>query len=168
METIQIDGTIKRKSSKTSPDVRPLSLLVSIIREGGGIENQSRHKAAFTALVKQEGYEDFLDALIDEWVRIKYSTALGAACPPTVAEMKARLAEQKKRSAKERAEVDKMKLKITKRALELVMPNGKSLGKCSGAECTAFGGWYAKIAERVGPDRLVGDVLTNKDLARMF
>jgi hypothetical protein len=167
MESLHIDGT-NRTSRKSSLDARPLSLLVSIVREnGGGVKNQSRHKAAFISLIKQEGYDDFLDALLDEWVRIKYSTAASAAFPPTAAEMKARVAEQKSRKAKERAEIDKAKLKITRRALDLIMPNKKPLAKCTGAECVAFGGWIAKIGARVGPNRLVGDVLTNKDLIKM-
>ena len=40
-----------------------------------------------------------------------------------------------------------------------VMPNGKRMGECTGSDMAKFGKGYERIAERVGPDRKVGDVL---------
>jgi hypothetical protein len=37
-------------------------------------------------------------------------------------------------------------------------------GRCTGAECARFGGFFTKISERVGANALVGDVLSSSDL----
>jgi hypothetical protein len=55
--------------------------------------------------------------------------------------------------------------------LEMVMPNGKTLGKCTGAECVEYGSWLGKwlgeVGKKVGPKRLVGDVMSEKQLLKM-
>lgn len=43
--------------------------------------------------------------------------------------------------------------------LFMIMPNGKPMRECTGADMSKFGKGYERIAERVGPDRKVGDVL---------
>lgn len=52
--------------------------------------------------------------------------------------------------------------------MSLPMPNGKELGKCTGAECKDFGGWYHRLANRVGPDKLVSDVLSEQELHSIY
>jgi hypothetical protein len=52
--------------------------------------------------------------------------------------------------------------------LELPMANGKLLRFCSGKECAKFGGWFSKIAERVGPRAIVGDVLSEADIRKLY
>lgn len=166
METPHTEPSGRKRRDRV---LSPLSLLVSVIREhGGGTASLSRHKATFIALIKEEGYEDFLDALIDEWVRIKYSTALSVASPPTPAEMKERLKARRERKANERVEIDRVKHEIKVRMLDFIMPNKKPLRKCTGGYCASIGGVFTKIGERVGPDELVGDVLSNKEIARML
>jgi hypothetical protein len=156
--------TTQDGNSKPAP-ARPLGLFITIVRaKGGTIDDETKHIRAFKALLDEEGYEDFRDAVIDEWARIKYSTAFAAANPPTASELRQRLEQQKREREEERKAIDAIKFKIVKRALLLVMPNGKQLGCCTGAECACFGGFFAKISERVGATQLVGDVLTTRDL----
>ena len=52
--------------------------------------------------------------------------------------------------------------------LDMIQANGKPLRQCTGAECTRFGGWLAAIAEKVGAKQIVGDVLTEQDVRRLF
>lgn len=151
-----------------SAAVRPLALLISVIREiGGTSNNSSRHMSEFKRLLQDDNYEDFRDAVVDEWIRIKYSTALGAAHLPDVKELKRRHDEQIKRRTEARESIKNLKMQIVGKALELVMPNGKALAQCTGGECLRFGGWLARVGEVVGPNRLVGDVLGEKDLVKM-
>jgi hypothetical protein len=149
--------------------VHPLSLFISVIRENGGkIGDEKKHKATFKRLLRDEEYEDFREAVIDEWVRIKYTTALAAARPLSAEELRAKAAEQKKREQEERASIDKLKVDIVGKALDLVMPNGKPLKRCTGAECLRFGGWFTRIGEAIGPKRFVGQVLSEKDILKLI
>ena len=51
--------------------------------------------------------------------------------------------------------------------LNLVLGNGKALRKCSGAECRAFGGFFGKVAERVGDRNVVGHKLTERQVMEL-
>ena len=115
-----------------------------MVRDKGGTD-EARHIKAFKALLDEGGYEDFRDAVIDEWARIKYSTAFAAANPPTASELRQRLEQQKREQEAARKAINSIKFKIVRRALSLTMPNGKLLGCCTGAECALFGGFFAKI-----------------------
>jgi hypothetical protein len=52
--------------------------------------------------------------------------------------------------------------------LDLLMPNGKTLARCTGAECRTFGGWLAKIANKVPAKKLVGDVLNETEVRKLW
>ena len=47
----------------------------------------------------------------------------------------------------------------TKLTLDLLMPNMKRLRYCTEREAAAFGTAYARLAEQVGPNGLVGEVV---------
>lgn len=51
--------------------------------------------------------------------------------------------------------------------LELIAPNGKRVGDCTGIEMTKFGGFYAKIGKAVGR-RKVGAVLSEDQLWKLW
>lgn len=146
--------------------VNPLALLISTIREVGD-KGEREHKTIFTQLLANPEYEEFRDAIIDEWIRIKYSTAVAAANPPTPAQLRQNLDVAKAKVVEERRVVDAMKTKIKGRILRLMMPNGKRLEDCTGAECVEFGGWYTAIGEYVGPYNLVGKVMKERDVLRL-
>ena len=48
------------------------------------------------------------------------------------------------------------------------MPNGKTMRDCTGSEMAKFGKGYERIAERVGPDRKVGDVLDEEGVRQLM
>jgi hypothetical protein len=52
--------------------------------------------------------------------------------------------------------------------LDLEMPNGKPLRDCTGRDCARFGGWYQRLADRVGPRKLVGNVLSEQDVRKFY
>ena len=52
--------------------------------------------------------------------------------------------------------------------LDLTAPNGKLNRHCTGAECRHFGGWYSRLADRVGDDNLVGDKVSEQDVRQLY
>ena len=68
------------------------------------------------------------------------------------------------RQRMEQVKVAEIKAKVIQFAwLQMVMPNGKEAGDCTGTEMVAFGGKFAKIGHKVGKKR-VRDVLTEKQV----
>lgn len=161
------NGVVVARAPRRRITENPLGLFISIIREAPKAD-QKAHRRALRGLLLSPGYEDFLDAVIDEWQRIKYSTALRAAVPPSTKEIKERVAQRKLAANREETAVEKAKALIGERMLNLVMPNGKPLRDCTGAECVAFGSYFTKIGQAVGPRRVVGKVLTADDLTRLL
>ena len=48
--------------------------------------------------------------------------------------------------------------------LDLVMPNSKRLGDCTGTECTKIGGWLSQLAKKVPPTKTVGETLSEQQV----
>jgi hypothetical protein len=162
MSMVSVSSTVtpSRRGHKESA----LGLYIAVIKEMPE-SSEHAHKLAFKRMVLSEGYEDFVAAIIQEWQAIKYSTALRAARPPGLAEIKAAAQKQQRRKAEETALVKTAKQVMGARLMEMVAPNGKPLGDCTGAECLAFGGFYGAIGRKVGAGQVVRDVLSGADLA---
>jgi hypothetical protein len=62
--------------------------------------------------------------------------------------------------------VTRLDSKVT--LLNLKAPNGKKLRDCRGEECRHFGGWYLRVADEVGPNRLVGEVLNEQQIRALY
>jgi hypothetical protein len=52
--------------------------------------------------------------------------------------------------------------------LELVMPNNKVLGDCTGPECKKFGGWFANLAKRVPRNKTVAQTLSEEQVRKLY
>jgi hypothetical protein len=52
--------------------------------------------------------------------------------------------------------------------LQLEMPNGKTLAKCTRDDCRSFGGWFIALAKKVPPKKLVADVLSEEQVYRLW
>ncbi len=56
--------------------------------------------------------------------------------------------------------------------LGMIMPNGKPLAECTGKECEdmgpRIGGWLMRISVEVGPDKMVGDVLSEDRVKTLY
>jgi hypothetical protein len=56
--------------------------------------------------------------------------------------------------------------------LDWVLPNGKALRDCTGRDCRQMSGtvgtWLRKIADRIKPTELVGSVLQEADVRKLF
>lgn len=162
MEAIAPIMHVRRK-----PQLRPLSLLVALIRKNQKL-SEDEHKKQFRNLLNQDGYIEFVDAVIDEWLRLNYGNAAREAMPPTVEEIKARAAERRRQNKQDESSVETAKAVIASRLLDFVMPNGKRLKDSTKAECLEAGGWLARIAAKVPPRKKVGEVLKEGDLAKLL
>jgi hypothetical protein len=77
--------------------------------------------------------------------------------------------EPRQRKQQTRTEVERRKREIESLILlNLQMPNGKLLGECTGSECKRFGGWYVEIAKVVPAKKLVGDVLNETEIRKLW
>lgn len=52
--------------------------------------------------------------------------------------------------------------------LNLMMPNGRTLGDSTGADCKRFGGWFEALAERVPEKRTVASTLSEVQVRRIW
>lgn len=52
--------------------------------------------------------------------------------------------------------------------LDLMMPNGKTLGQCTGQDCRRMGGWVLKIAKAVPTKSKVSDVLSETQVRKLW
>jgi len=52
--------------------------------------------------------------------------------------------------------------------LDLVMPNGKPLRDCKGKDLTRIGGWAGKLAKMLKPNEIVGKVLKESTIRKVW
>ncbi len=158
IETIQKDYEKNHKESA-------LGLFIAMISERKN-QTETEHKRFFRNLILSEGYEGFLDAVIKEWMGIKYAAAYRAANPPTIKEVEKKATSRRVERERQKLERENAKNLLGSRILDLVTPNGKALRDCTGNECKKLGGFYTKIAEKVGANQRVGSVLKAEDISK--
>ena len=162
-----LQSELGKEKGKAALRINPLTLLISIIRENSDKQDW-QHKLMFSRMMKAESYAEYVEIVVLEWLNLKYSTAHAAAFPPSQKDIDKQNVERMKRAAVTRAEIKKMKAKIVGKLLQVVMPNGKPLAQCTGAECLAFGGWLTRIGEQIEPHEIVGKVLTESALTKLL
>lgn len=58
--------------------------------------------------------------------------------------------------------------KVHIKFLEILTPNGKVLRDCTKEDCADASGWFTRIAARLRPKQIVGDVLTENQLRLIY
>ena len=80
--------------------------------------------------------------------------------------------EQNKVDASKNSVTGKLRDRIEREAqiilFDLIMPNGKKLPQCTGAECRTFGGWFTKLADKVPAKKKVGNVLSEGEVRKLY
>ena len=114
----------------------------------------------------------------DQWLRrFDEMLEMNPHCQPVVNEHYFVAAERDLRATCTKAARDTARKDILVRALAdkmmsnlllLRMPNHKRMVDCTGAEMSAFGKGYERIAEAVGPDKRVGEVLSEDEVRRLM
>jgi hypothetical protein len=122
--------------------------------------SRKRQIELFKEKVLDSKTDYLLDKIIEEWA----DKNLRALTRPS------RVAQARKRSAQS---VKGKKTRLKKLVLlSLVLPNGKTLGETTGAECVKLGPkvgrWLSTIGSRVSPTELVGKALTEKQVRTLL
>jgi len=148
---------------QTWRDVNPRKLLREIIED-----DPDGDEAAWR--------EAFIKKIVDELDGIDLEgTYTGACVKYTLDNAILALAPTRKKSSK-LVQKETMKEAIDKAQtkaqaillLHLVMPNGKPLGQCTGADCKRFGGWYAKLGKLVPKGKTVAEVLSESKVRQLW
>lgn len=116
----------------------------------------------FTQTVFDRNQRGLLETIIEYWFANNLSSLLHS--------------DSKLRAEFARPQISKIKDKIRERIkiaagvvlMDLVMPNQKRLGDCSGAECAAVGGWLSVVAARMSPSQIVGKVFSEEEMRAML
>lgn len=150
-------------NSKPSQTLVPISTLVDLIRAKPTLP-EAKQKAAFLKAIRDD--EELLEALIYEWLSIKYSTAYRIAVPPSREEVRASRSDGV--AQRERA-VAAIKVRAIQMVLlDMVLPNGKPLRDCTGKDCAKAGGWLSKIAGAIKPTDKVGAALNEEQVRKFY
>lgn len=161
---VETTATLRRtKRHKESP----LGFFIAFIQERLELPERE-HRKRFKQLVLNPEFEVFLDAIIDEWIGIKYSTALRAAQPVSTEAIAQSLKQNRVKQQEKDAAITRAKSIMGIRLLDLTMPNGKFLRDCTGAQCIKFGGFYAAIGKQIGPRALVGKNFSNEEIMKVW
>jgi hypothetical protein len=111
---------------------------------------------------------DHVDAMFEYWFANNYRSLIfqkrqERTTPKQREEMKA--------ASKDKVEALKtvIKARATQMVLlDMVMPSGKALRDSTGKDCAKAGGWLAKIAKAIKPSDVVGKVLSEAQIRKMF
>jgi hypothetical protein len=140
-------------------------LLLALIRHHPKATRDDLEKLYLAAVKGPEFYAlPEHEALIDEALRRCFDNDLARIEQP---------ATRSPRHTISAAEVTDAALRVAAQAkklilLDWIMPNGKALRDCSGAECRAAAGWLIKIADRIGDDAVVGAKLGEAEVAAIL
>lgn len=146
----------------------PREMLVRMMDESPGTSRETLLEE-FRGEVRKRGNDSYLDVIIDYWFANNFYS-LTADRPERKAEARAQKADQVETIK------TKLKAKIVEEArvilLDLMMPNGRRLAECTGAECGRMskrvGTWLSNIAGAVRPSEVVGDVLDEAAVRRFY
>jgi hypothetical protein len=159
-----VESGVTGAKRQTWRDISPRKLLREIIEDDpkGG---EAAWRTAFLAAINKElDGVDLTGTYTEACVLYSLDNALLALMPQY--ETKGRRAAQKAKTATavENAQTRSQAILL----LHLIMPNGKPLGQCTGADCKRFGGWYAKLAELVPARKQVADVLNESKVRELW
>lgn len=137
-------------------------------------EERNGIKDEIVTILHSEDGQKYIDTVIEGWFQNAYRRLLQDYSNGDIAS--SRKATQEAAKAKQTEIEQTIETVINKRAqlklLDLIMSNGKALRDCTGKECkqlsTKTSGWLNKIAARVKPGQLVGTVLSEADVRKLY
>lgn len=167
--TLGIDVDMVRGASVQSwRAANPRELLKSMIEANRGSDRIAIFKL-FRERLQEDESEPFLDTIIEYWFANNYHSLMSSpalrnhADAENIRARKSALVSQFTTSIKERI-VEAAALVLS----DMMMPNGKRLAECTGAECSKMGGWLRNVSKRVEGEQTVGAVLSECDLQRLY
>lgn len=139
----------------------PRDILRTIIKDNAQAGRETLLEL-FTKAVFDNGNRGLLETIIEYWFTNNLSSLLRSD-----SRLKAQFSNP---------DVSKIKQRIRERIqiaagvvlMDMMMPNNKRLGDCSGAECAAVGGWLSVVAGRMSPSQIVKQVFSEEDMRAML
>ena len=139
-----------------------------------------RWRSLFLAAIKDDA-QRYLDGDIEDedslfntavyahFGNVLRAVKLGEHKPEAPEVRKERVSSRKAESEKAASHVkEHLKKRIVEEArimlLQLEMPNGKTLGQCTGQECGQFKGWYSQLEKLVPARKRVADQFSEDEL----
>lgn len=123
-------------------------------------ENPNSSKEDLLKKFSDKVTKNHLDAIIEYWFANNYNSLTERKAPAPSREQKRAIVEQRKSEIKARA--------VNMVFLDLVLPNGKPLRDCTGKDCAKAGGLFAKIANKIKPNEIVGKVLSETEVRKLY
>jgi hypothetical protein len=144
---------------------QPRLLLERLVNEHRKATEEEIHKLFWEEI---EEDSDMLRACIEYWLDNNYASILRfKPLPKGKIDDEPRSVPTQARQLKEQ-----IKRRIEREThlalLNLLMPNGKVLGDCTGQECLQFGRWFANLAKQVPPTEIVRDVLSENQVFKVW
>ncbi len=122
--------------------------------------------------IKSEDTEEYLDVVIEYWFANNYYSLVPTADPSRQVATRDSIKEAAQEKAVTKAIATQIDEKAKIKLLEMMMPNGKPFGDCTGGECSALapkvGGLLAVVATKVKADEKVRDVMSEDQLRELY
>jgi hypothetical protein len=153
-------------------DANPRKLLQDII-EANPNGPETLWRKLFWERVESD--DDQIQAIVAYWLdnHVRYIQDHGPDTKQETAKKgpAAQAAEQKTETVKENVK-STLREHIVREArvilLEIMMPNGKKLAQCTGADCKNFGGWLTAVATKVPAKKKVADILSEAEVRKLW
>jgi hypothetical protein len=166
MTNLDVDtGTYAAKRA-TWRKINPREHLNKIV-EDNPTGPETRWRELFHEFLETE--PDASGAVVEYWLDNNIRSLLGK-------EASRKRTKRKTDESETRTEAENLRRKIRDKVareaqiivLDLLMPNGKPLGQCTGADCGRFGGWLSALAKTVPPRKKVADVLSEGEARKLW
>jgi hypothetical protein len=168
MTDINLGITGAKRATWRREDTRPL--LQTLVENNPRLDDEELFELLWQEVINDEKQ---LRSIVRYWYDLALLALRRSAPRASGRRQSARAAATP--SPEQRARTDKVKEQLKERVtqeaillLKLPMPNGKELGRCTGADCRTFGGWFTALADKVSARQIVGNALSEKQVRRIW
>jgi hypothetical protein len=170
-------GATRQTRLRPNP-VPMLREMMAAVSNPHSFEDRQSVKDQFIQFLNTSAGAQYRETIYEYWFKNFYGYLLNSEFPESDSESlhnkrEKRKAEKEKTTAAMKAKVEEaIKQKAQIILLDWVLPNDKALRDCTGRECRQMsrtvGTWLQKIADRVKPTEIVGNVLQESDVRKLF
>jgi hypothetical protein len=159
-----IEQGVKGAYKATWRDANPRTIIQKVIRDNPGA-GEKNHQKMFMDEIRDDHDQLMATAAYYFDLNYKYLTR-----PPRTRASNAEARERRKKTVASATSHIKQRIKDEAKLLlmDLLMPNNKPLGDCTGADCKRFDGWLAKLAAVVPAKKTVRETLSEDELHRLW
>ena len=160
MSDMSLGTSSAKRATWRTTDCRPV--VERIIKENPGVGREEWFRLFYS-----EVRDD--DDQVRSIIQYYFDLVLMALNRPARASSTATRAEVRERT---KALKTQIKARVEQEAkivlMQMLMPNNKILGDCTGAECRRFGGWLTELSRRVPAKSTVAETLSEAQLYKLW